>query len=301
MSMNLHTVDLNLLVVFEAIYQQRNITQAASAICLSQSAASNALARLRRTFNDSLFVRTSQGMAPTPYADELIAPVRAALAMLQESFTRLEAFDPRTADRTFNLRLTDMGEMMFLPPIIERLKTLAPRVRINAVQVPLAGLHEGLEKGDIDIALGFIPGLKVGTHTQQLFSEHYVCAMRADHPLANGALTLTKLRQLRHVMIGSQGSGNEVVQQAYRKHGLMERCSVTVPHFVSVPNIIGQTDLVVTIPSRLARAFATMAHIRMLKPPMAIPGFDIKQHWHKRFENDAANTWLRGVIAAVVK
>lgn len=299
--MNLHTVDLNLLVVFEAIYRERNITQAANTVCLSQSASSNALARLRRTFNDALFVRTSEGMTPTPYADELIAPVRQALALLHDSFTRHEVFDPKTSQRTFNLRLTDMGEMMFLPPIIEKLKLLAPHARINAVLVPLAGLQEGLEKGDIDIALGFIPGLKVGTNTQRLFSERYVCALRAGHPLAGGALTLAKLKRMDHVMIAPQGSGNDVVLQAYRKHGLAERCYVTVPHFVSVPNIIGNTDLVVTIPARLALAFARMAKITILPPPFPIPGFDIKQHWHKRFQKDPANAWLRDVIASVVK
>lgn len=298
--MNIHTVDLNLLVVFEAIYQKKNITQAADSVGLSQSAASNALTRLRRTFNDALFVRTSRGMSPTPYADELIIPVRDALALLRNSFKRHDGFDAQSSVKTFTLRLTDMGEMMFLPPIIERLKATAPGVRIKAVQAPLAQLHEGLETGEIDIALGFLPGLRAGMNQKRLLDERYVCAIRSGHTLGKGKLTLAKFRRLDHILITSQGSGNEMVQQAYQKYGLMERCVVTVPHFVSVPHIIAKTDLAVTIPSRLAHAFAKIVNLKIMEAPIALPALEIRQLWHQRFENDPANKWLRGVIASVI-
>lgn len=295
--MKLQSIDLNLLLLFEAVHRHRNVTQAAHGLALTQSAASNALARLRRAFDDPLFVKTSRGMFPTARADELIDAVRQALGLLEAALSGPAGFDPRTSTRTFCLRLTDMGETMFLPPLIQRLKSLAPGVGVKAVHVPLGQMHDQLESGEIDVAIGFIPGLQAGIRQRRLFHDQYVCAMRADHPDIGESLSPRQFEQLEHVRIVSPGSGHEVVQRAYEKSRLVQRISVTVNHFVSVPNIIASTDLVVTIPSRLGRALAQTKLIKLLPPPVPLPSIEIKQHWHERFHKDGGNKWLRVLLS----
>ena len=295
---NIANVDLNLLVAFDAIFRERNITLAAQRIGLSQPAMSSALNRLRRTFNDALFVRTGRGMQPTPYAQLLAPPIQQACVLIGESLQIGAAFDPATSTRTFTLYMTDIGEAVFLPRLTATLAKRAPDVRVRVLRVPERGAHEAMAAGDVDIAIGLFPNLEAGFFQQRLYRDEFVCVVRADHPLARASSNVKAFGEMRHAVIESAGTGHQaVVERAFARQRLTRRIGVTIPHFMALPAIIAQTDLVATVPSRLARTFASYPNIVIVNAPIRIPAVDIRQHWHKRYHHDDANRWLRRLLA----
>lgn len=297
--MDLNTFDLNLLTTFEAIFDERSVTKAAVRLCLTQSATSNSLNRLRVAFSDKLFVPGAKGMMPTPLASELIGNVRASLSLIRDSLTPPTGFDAAKTERAFNLRLTDMGEILFLPRFLRHIQEIAPKVRIRSVRVTLDELQDQLADGEIDVAIGFLPGIGQGIRQQRLFDDRYVCAVRKNHPCASRPLTLAAFRSMTHVLVRPQGSGNLTVERAYSRHGISISGANIVSHLVSVPYIISTTDLIVTIPKRLGIAFSESAQLQLMDPPINIPDFVVRQHWHERFQNDPASMWLRRCIETV--
>src|SRR5882672_592293 len=174
-TVNVADLDLNLLRAFDAVLRDGSVTAAAERLGLSQPAMSNALARLRRLLGDPLFMRTASGMRPTPFAQQLAAPVQQALDLIRASFSQQAGFDPGTSDRIFRLQLTDVGEIAFLPPLLERLQRDAPRVRIETQHLPQDEVSDALASGDVDVAVGFLPELSSGVVAQRLFRDRYVC------------------------------------------------------------------------------------------------------------------------------
>lgn len=294
--MNLNDLDLNLLRVFDAVLRERSVTLAGGRIGLSQPAMSNALARLRKLFGDPLFVRTPRGMNPTPYAQRLADPVRQALDLLELTLRERTGFDPAVAERTFRLHMSDIGEVVFLPPLLERLKDEAPRARIEVVQQPVAGLRDALASGELDLAVGFMPELGAGVAQRRLFRDRYVCVVRAGHPLVRRSLSMAQFRAAQHVLIAPSGTGHQVVEQVLAEHGLLDAVALRVPHFMVVPMILERTDLVCTVPWQLAQAFARMGRFRTVELPAPIPSFDVRLLWHERHERDPGNRWLRELI-----
>ena len=288
-------LDLNLLVVFDALLKERNVTAAAHAVGLTQPAMSNALGRLRRTFNDPLFVRTGQGMQPTPYAQMLAAPIQRACELVADSLDIGTTFDPSSADRAFQFYMTDIGEAVFLPRILNALAQRAPKVTVRVLRIPEHG-GPALAAGEVDLAVGFFPDLKAGFYQQRLYLDEFVCVLRADHPLARGPLTLKQFVEMPHAVVTTVGTGHEpAIQRAIAKHRIVP--SLTIPHFMAVPVILSQTDHVVIVPGRLGRAFASYPGVKVLPSPLRIPSFEIKQHWHERYHLDPANRWLRALVA----
>lgn len=295
---NLASVDLNLLVAFDAILKERNITLAAQRVGLSQPAMSSALGRLRRTFNDALFVRTGRGMQPTPYAQLLAPPIQRACELIADSLLIGAAFEPATATRTFSLYMTDIGEAVFLPRLVGALARVTPGVKVRVLRVPARGAQEAMAAGEVDIAIGLFPDLKAGFFQQRLYRDEFVCVARADHPSARAPLTVKAFGEVRHAAIESAGTGHEAaVERAFARHRLHRQIGLTIPHFMALPIIIAETDLIVTVPRRLAKAFAAYPNIALLDAPIRIPSFDIKQHWHKRYHYDDANKWMRRLVA----
>lgn len=295
---NIADVDLNLLVAFDAILKERNITRAAQRVGLSQPAMSSALGRLRRTFNDALFVRTGRGMQPTPYAQLLAPPIQRACELIAASLSIGAPFDAAKSSRTFTLYMTDIGEAIFLPRLIDALGRSAPDVKVRVLRVPARGAHEAMAAGEVDIAIGLFPDLKGGFFQQRLYRDEFTCVVRAGHPLARASLTVKAFSALRHVSIESAGTGHEAaVERAFARHRLQRRIGLAIPHFMALPVVIAETDLIATVPRRLARAFAAYPNIALVEPPIRIPSFDIKQHWHKRYHDDDANRWLRHLLA----
>jgi DNA-binding transcriptional LysR family regulator len=291
MTVNVSDLDLNLLRVFDAVLHSRSVTQAAGRLELTQPAVSNALARLRQAFGDALFVRSSQGMEPTPFARELAEPVRQALALLESALAHGPGFDPATSGRAFRFYMSDLGQTEFLPPLVERLRRSAPGVRLEAVALELEGIGDALAAGSLDVAVGFLPGL--GLLRKPLFRDPYVCLLRADHPIK--ALTRKKFAEASHVLVSYRG-GHHVVEEAIERAGLARRVVLRVPHFTVVPMVLERSDLILTLPARVARVFERGGRFKSLPSPLPIPPADVAVHWHERFDADPGNRWLREQI-----
>jgi len=289
--------DLNLLPVFEALFRHGSVTRAAVQMGLTQSAMSSALGRLRRQLGDPLFVNTRSGMLPTPRALELAPAVTDALATVRGVLGSREVFDPRRTTRTLRVYMTDVGETVLLPKLMRHLHEHSPVIRLETAQLPASELAVGLDTGDIDLAVGYVPQLRDRVRRAYLFEEHYVCMTRPDHPLGRrGPLSLKEFLSARHVLISSMGSGHQVLERTLAEHGVEENVALRVPHFMVVPLIVASTDLVVSVPSRVAEASARLAKVKVHPLPIPIPSFDVSLYWHARVENDAANRWLRGAM-----
>jgi len=296
--LSLAALDLNLLVVFDALLKDRSVTLAARRVGLSQPAMSSALARLRKTFGDPLFVRTGRGMQPTPYAQLLGPPIQRACELVATSLEIGTAFDPLRATRTFMFYMTDIGAGIFLPKILNALEARAPRVNVKVLRIPEHGEQAAMAAGEVDLAIGLFPDLKAGFFQQRLYRDTFVCLLRADHPRARGTLTVKQFAEMRHAVVASAGTGHEAaVERAFAEQRHRRRIALTIPHFMAVPIIARETDYIVTVPRRLALAFATLPGISIIEPPIRIAPFEIKQHWHERYHHDAANKWLRALIA----
>ena len=294
--MNIRDVDLNLLRVFDAVLREKSVTAAAARLDLTQPAVSNALARLRRMLDDALFVRTAEGMRPTPYAQGLADPVRQALGLVETALARPAGFEPATSVRTFRFHMSDIGEMVFLPALVERLQRVAPGVRVEVTPLALEEITDALASGALDLAVGALPGLAGLVRTRSLLRDPYVCLMRAGHPLAGRRLTERQFAGVSFALVSSLGGGHRVVEEALAKHGLTGRIALRVPHFTVVPVVLERTDLVLTIPERVARVYERGGRFKSARPPIPIPPADVGIHWHERFERDPGNVWMRELL-----
>jgi DNA-binding transcriptional LysR family regulator len=297
-AVNIASVDLNLLVVFDAVFKDRNITVAAQRVGLSQPAMSSALNRLRKTFDDPLFVRTGNGMQPTPYAQLLAPPIQRACELIVASLQIGGSFDPARSTRTFTFYMTDIGHAVFLPKLVAAMARHAPEVKLQVLRIPERGAHDAMAAGEVDIAIGLFPDLKAGFFQQRLYRDSFVCVIGANHPHADGELSPKEFANLSHAVVSSAGTGHEAaVERAFIDARLQRRVRLTIPHFMAIPVIVAQTDVVVTVPKRLALAFAGFPNIKLFEPPIKISTFEIKQHWHQRFHQDETSKWLRRIIA----
>ena len=293
--MNVQELDLNLLRVFDAVLRDRSVTSAAKRLGLTQPAVSNALARLRALFEDALFVRTPGGMDATPFARELAEPVRQALALLESALAHGPGFDPATSTRAFRFYMSDLGQIEFLPPLVERARRVAPGVRLEAVSLEVEDIGDALAAGTLDLAVGFLPGLGPPVRRQPLFRDPYVCLMRADHPDIGKTLTRKKFLAASHALVSYKG-GHRVIEEALERAGLSRKIALRVPHFTVVPMVLERTDLILTLPAKVARVYERQGSFRFLPPPVPIPPADVAAHWHERFERDPGNRWLRETI-----
>ena len=292
-------MDLNLLVVFQEVLRERQISAAAKRLKLSQPAVSNALARLRSTFGDELFVRTASGMQPTPYAEQLAEPIAAALAAVTQALNRQERFNPATSERQFTIAMTDVGEVYFMPPLIEQCAALAPRVRIATVRPGGVDLKEEMAAGRIDLALGAFDNVSTALYQKRLFRQHYVSMFRAGHPLGKGTPTLKQFLAARHLLVASNESPYDKVNELLRKAGVHAEGRFGVPHFTAVPYIVSGSDLVVTVPHKLAERAAAPFKLQYLLPPLKLPTLQTNMFWHRRYNQDEGNLWLRGLMAGI--
>ena len=290
--MNVQDLDLNLLRVFDTVLRDRSVTAAARHLGLTQPAVSNALARLRVQFDDALFVRTSTGMDATPFARELSEPVRQALALLAAALAHGPGFDPASSTRTFRFYMSDLGQIEFLPPLVERTQRVAPGVRLEALALEVEDISDALATGALDLAVGFLPGLGPPLRRKQLFRDPYVCLMRADHPAIGRKLTRKKFLAASHALVSYKG-GHRVIEEALERAGLARRIALRVPHFTVVPMVLERSDLILTLPERVARVYQRLGKFKSLPPPVPIPPADVGVHWHERFDGDAGNRWLR--------
>ncbi len=303
-NMNLQSIDLNLLVVLEALVEECNVTRAAKRVGLSQPAMSNALARLRRTFDDPLLVRTAEGMVPTPAAHALIIPVRQALAQLREALEEKSVFDPTATERTFHLLTTDYAEITLVAPLLQMLRANAGSIKLRT-QRPRSVFEPPSTSSladSFDFAVGFYPDalvLDTRLHSALLWEERNVCIVSAKHPTINGRLSLKQFAEAEHVALFYKPQGPGVVDTLLAQKGYTRKMAVQSPHFASLPFIVAGTNLIATMPERMAHQFARQLKLQVLPVPLDLPAFRLTLLWHQRHHSDPAHRWLRSAMIEI--
>jgi len=294
--MELHEFDLNLLVLFERLLRERRVSAVATALGLSQPAISNGLKRLRGQLGDELFLRTSRGMEPTPFALRLAGPVSDALRTLHASLQEQASFDPRKSARRFTIAMTDIGEIYFLPELLRAMRRVASGVMISTVHNTAIELKREMETGAVDLAIGFIPQLRSGMLQRVLFQQRYVCMFRAGHPLDKETMSLAEFSRAEHVVVVSEGTGHGQINEVLERSRARRNVRARVPHFVAVAQILQATDLVASVPEKLAIRLAKPYRLRYLPHPVRLPAIPIKLFCHAKYRRDLANQWLRDLI-----
>ena len=289
-------MDMRLLAIFDEIYKTKSVTRAGQNLDLPQTSVSLALGRLRHQFNDPLFVRTSKGMEPTPHAKELVQPLRQALQILQAATRQQVVFDPARSERQFRISMTDFSHLEFLPSLINRVNELAPSVQIEILRITpdTASL---LESGNSDLAVGFMPELDAGFFQQNLFQQNFACVVRKTHPRIGARMTENLYKRESHVVVTAAGTGQDLVEKTLTRKGIQRKIALSLPTLPGLGNLLANTDLVATVPVRVAQTLVRIAQVKLLTPPIAFPSFMIKQHWHERYQHDLANRWLRSQMA----
>jgi DNA-binding transcriptional LysR family regulator len=300
--MNIRSLDLNLLLAFESLMIERNVTRAAQASGLSQPAMSNALARLRRTFDDPLLVRTPEGMKPTAVAQSLIVPVRAALDGLRAVLEEKPSFDAAISHRTFRLLANDYAEIVLLAPFIRQFQSLASGItlRVDRPRSLFQPPASPTLADSYDLAIGFFPdalSLETNLRSEILWEEENVCIVRQGHPLIRGKLSLKQYVSARHVAVFYKSEGTGIIDSLLEQKGYSRHTVILVPHFASVGFMVEATDLIATVPERLALQFKRNLNLQVLPVPVAIPPFRTMMLWHERHHADPAHLWLRTLIA----
>lgn len=288
-------LDLNLLRVFDAIYTARNVSRAAAALDLTQPAVSQGLTRLRNLIGDPLFVRAAGGVMPTARAQRMAPAIHDALRALESAVQDSSGFDPARTERVFRLHMTDIGEDQFLPRLITAMRMRAPRTRIETLRVPLADLASAMDQGRVDLAFGFLPGLK-SMRSATLFQDRYIILMREGHPFArrHGARLRTPdaVQSLDFITVRTHA----YTRTALEALRAADRIRVTTEHFMALPTLIEATDLAVIIPRNIAAlSFVPRGRYAIIEADLPHHEFDVGIHWSHRYDKDPANRWLRGV------
>ncbi|MFT3809463.1 MAG: LysR family transcriptional regulator [Micropepsaceae bacterium] len=294
--MKLTGFDLNLFVVFEAIYTERNLTRAAGILNVTQPAVSNALARLRAAFDDPLFARRGGVMAPTPVAQSLIQPVRQALARLRSGLDARVKFDPETAARTFHVAMRDTTAAMLLPPLSRRLTREAPGVMVQVHILDRTEIPMELAAGSLDLAIDIPELQRADLMSAPFIADRYVAVMRKGHPDAGKPMTLDRFTAQRHIAISSRRRGRTLIEAALARAGRQGNTVLRVPTFQMAMDVVRDSDLITTLPSLVARAL----DVASAELPFPSPAVDLLLYWHRNAESDPGNIWLRGAMQAVI-
>ena len=288
---NIRAVDLNLLVILEQLLIQPTVSAAAEELEMSQPAASRALARLRRLFQDPLLVPCGRTLMPTPRAEELLGPLQ---RVLQETRRLINpaSFVPEEADFAFRLYTLDFESLVFLPAFLNELKSRAPMIQVDIpprVQDPI----EELRQGRVDLVTGAPGSLAGDFHRRTLFEERFVAVTCGNHPRLRDGLTLEKYVELEHVMITTSGAPGGPVDDLLAERGLTRRVGLRLPHFLAAPLAVAETDMILTLPERLATRAAQWADLKIWELPLALEGFSIDLIWHERLHSEPAHRWIR--------
>jgi DNA-binding transcriptional LysR family regulator len=294
--LELTDIDLNQLVLFQQLMVERRVSKVAENLGLTQPAVSNTLAKLRRQFGDDLFVRTPAGMVPTPFAEQLAEPIGYALGMIHSGLNQHSRFDPASVQRSVTIGMTDIGEIVFLPALVERLRLQAPGVSLSTVRTTATRLRDDMESGQVDLAIGPLPQLKAGFFQRRLFRQRYVCLFRKGHALARKRLTLADFKAAEHLVIVSAGTGHGQVDELIRRAGVERSVRLTIPHFVSVGHLLRRTDMVATVTERLAQSLVEPFELSYRPHPVDLPEIAINVFWHAKVHRSPAHQWLRGVV-----
>ena len=293
--MHIGSLHLNQLRLVDALARNGSLSEAAEEIGLTQSAASHALARLRTELQDPIFVRTSEGMRPTPYGNRLASSVRNALQSLHAGLDRHPEFVPSSSSRTFSVIMSDVSQMLYLPRLLPRLSAEAPGVSLRVRALPSKAAHLILESGEVDLAVGAFSRLIAGCRQKRLYRERYVCVVRQDHPRFQQGMTAQAFCSVPQAMVDPRGYVHERLDQWLAQQRAPRTTKLYVPYFLSLPLVIARSDLLVIMASRVAKLYAETLPLKIMPPPVKLPAYDTRLFWHERFHRDPANRWLRNL------
>jgi len=293
--MELARLDLNLLRTFDAIYRHHSLSAAATELGLTQPAISAALKRLRTHFDNPLFVRTSHGMRPTPHADAMSAAIARALDILR-GVGQAQVFSQASTTVHYRIYINDVGMLVVMPGVLRHVSELAPHAKISIIDLRPDEVVEALDRGHIDLAIGYFLGMPNWARQQTLRRTRYVCAVRSDHPQIGDSLSLAQFLNAKHGMYATSGSPHSVVDETMARLNLSRDVTLRVPRFAALPFLIASSDLIVTIPEDLGQTFSRLIDIKLFAPPFMLEPFEIKQYWHERHHAEPAFQWLRNVV-----
>eukprot|EP01030_Chromulinospumella_sphaerica_P006391 gene6391-6250_t len=267
--------DLNLLYIFEALWRDHSTSIAAQNLGVTQSAVSSSLKRLRQTYSDRLFTLVGRRMEPTPFCAQIAPRLLQSLALIRAAESQMIEFDPAGCRKAFTVRMLDVGEVVCLPPILKELARVAPLARMNTVSGGMDETLNGLATGRIDLAMGFMPTLQTDIHRLPVFSQHYVCAMRREHPLANKTMSLDDFIAWNHLLVEAGGTGHQALERALIDAGGADCIKIRLPHHLSSPHLLLETDVIWTLPCALARTLGRYFPLVIQPLPLQIPSFEI--------------------------
>ena len=294
--MDSRKIDLNLLLVFEAMHRHRNVTRAGEALGLSQPAMSAALARLRAVFDDPLFLRAGAQMEPTPRAEELARPVHEIVQRIEGEVLAAPVFDPVTSARSFTLLTPDIAEMNFLPRLLSHLAGAAPGITLKTLAMPRHAAAASLESGAAELAIGYFPDLhRAGFFQQRLLRTTHVCLLRRHHGSIGARMSQRQFLEAAHAVVHPDGR-EHVFERFVQEKGLKRRVVVELSHFMSLLPIVESSDIIATVPKDLADFFVRHGDVRYVPTPMKSPVIDVHLFWSQRYQKDIAHTWLRKLI-----
>jgi DNA-binding transcriptional LysR family regulator len=297
--MRLRNLDLNLLLVFDAVLRERSVVRAADALAVSQPAVSHALNRLRHALKDKLFVRTPSGMIPTPRAEELALPVRKALNDLQLAVEG-NTFDPATADRRLMLAVNNYAAVVAVGPILAAARAQAPKLRLTFVPSGTLNIADKLDTGELDLAITARALDGVRFASRLLVQDRFVAVLRSGHPALGKKLTVASLAQLPHLAISSSGENLDFLDQLLQARKASRSLASDVP-YLSAGAVLVQSNLVAILGRKLATEFRRAYPIEIRELPFEAPPLRSVMTWHRRFDDVPAHRWLRDTIIAATE
>jgi DNA-binding transcriptional LysR family regulator len=293
-------LDLNLLRVLVAIHDTGSVTKAAQRLKMSQPTVSAALGRLRDSLAEPLFIRQADGMVPTPRADVIANKAREVLDAIDNGILRATEFDPGKSDLEFMFSLSAIGEMVFLPKLVRYLRERAPHARVRSVSLEPEALEHALRSGEVDLALGYFPDLQKAEFFQRrLFAHDLVCMVRSGHRIKGPRMTLKQFTSTEQAFVADGSRSQEMFESVLAQKGIERKIVIQTSHYLGIPSIIAESDLLVVLPITVANVFADASHVRIVKAPIEIPRYDMKMHWHRRFAHDPKAKWLRELVVGI--
>lgn len=295
--MNLRSVDLNLLVILDALLTEQHVTRAARRVGLSQPAMSNALRRLRQTLDDELLVRTPGGMELTPRGAELAEPVRQWLRGAERLLESASTFEPAHSALRLRLRMSDVLERLLMPGLVEVLQAEAPGITIDLVHLPPDATIAALERDEVDLAVSMDLQTPGTIREAELLQDRMVCAMARGHPLARGELTLERFLAARHIKVSLSPLDGRYIDAALSRMGRARTIAINLPHWLVVPHLLARSTYIAVMSGHLATRSPQPLVLR--KPPFANTDFSWRLYWHRRNDNVPASRWLRGKLMGI--
>jgi DNA-binding transcriptional LysR family regulator len=296
--MDLHGIDLNLLVAFDALMAERSVTRAGARIGRTQPAMSAALTRLRTLLRDELFVRGPTGLQPTPRALDLADPITHALGEIQRALEYTQEFDPSTSTVSMNIGLSDHPTFLFLPRLVSVLRQKAPGIALSIRSFTKRDdAITMLDGGEVDITIGVPPTSTGRIISTCLFEERFVCILRSDHPAARAKLDLERFLCLSHLLVSPENERFGVVDVALAKMGLKRRLALTLPQMYAAPALVASSDMIATVMAGVVTASGYADKLAILQPPLELEPVQFQMSWHRRNDTHPTQRWFRSCIA----